>query len=68
MKTLKLLSKTNENAVNACREILRIVDFNGGLQQGQTLTVCYNSGLHRIKGLCEEATSKEKQGKERERK
>ena len=43
------------NETEALKEILRIIEFNGGIHQGQEIKVCYNSGLWRIQKLAEDA-------------
>lgn len=43
------------NKTEALKEILRIIQANGGIHEGQLINVDYNSGLWRIEKLAQEA-------------
>ena len=54
------MKELNMRKTKALKEILRIIQSNGGIHQGQEIKIDYNCGLWRIEKLAEEAlTEKE---------
>jgi hypothetical protein len=50
----------NMSKTKALKEILRIIQWNGGIHQGQEIKIDHNCGLWRIEKLAEDAlTEKE---------
>lgn len=49
------MKELNMSKTEALKEILRIIQWNGGIHQGQKIKIDYNCGLWRIEKLVEDA-------------